>query len=73
MRELDDLNSQFEFLVSDNPRQLDGNEILRQIQYFDQLTREMEKADVFPSDVEYQVDYRRLVAKTRQTWSPRHE
>ena len=73
LRELDALDREFHFLVADNPLKLDASEILSRIQYFDQLTREMEKTDLFPADVRYQVEYKRVVAQTRENWSPRYD
>ena len=73
LEELEELDLLFQFLVSNNPNQLDGNAILRHIQYFDEIIRELQKTELFPSDADYQTEGRRVQAKLERTWSPQYD
>lgn len=71
--ELEELESQVEFLVTDNPTKMKKPEIVRHVQWYADLQAELDKTELFPSDQSYQKEVRRIRKLMDSTWKPKYE
>jgi hypothetical protein len=73
LEELDELEFQVDFLVTDNPNQLDKSAILQHVQYYADFHAEMEKTKLFPSDRAYQREVKRIQKCMQTSWKPKYD
>lgn len=73
IQEIDELDSQMQFLVNDNPNKFDSDEILRSVQQWDEFARKMEEAGLFPSDQGYQSQAAQVNERLKREWTPKHD
>lgn len=70
--ELAEMEEQFEFLLSDNPNQINAESTLRRIQYHKAFMQKMEKSELYPSDQKYRDELRRVREIMDSSWTPKY-
>ena len=73
LEEIDEIKNQFQFLFSSTPNKQGKNEILENIQFQEDFMREIEKADIFPSETEYQIKAEHIQKQMKGSWKPRYD
>lgn len=71
--ELEELESQVDFLVTDNPNHLNKAAILQHVQYYADFQAEMDKTELFPSDRAYQREVKRIQSCMQTSWKPKYD